>query len=244
MFHFTKSSLSLYLSIILVTGSLLQISSTTNFFGNNAHILVKIHSIYAQYNGGNGNGGNGDGGDDNGVDSDGGDGIEDHGDFAVNGGNVSDDSGESDNVEELTLDEDAEVDDVGQAGGPEELTFSEDKTSKVLTLDQQDTENIPKEPTLKKEGDFLSEENVDKSYEYQGENETTETEEEREFEEREYIAEIEDDLEDAKTPEEKDRIGKELEAAKKKFNDGKKDKRDRHDDKDEIRIIKKILYNT
>jgi hypothetical protein len=215
MFHFTKSSLVLYLSIILVTVSLLQISST-NFFGNNAHILVIIPSIYAQDNGGNGNGGNGDGGDGNGADSDAGNSGEDLGDFADNDGDVSDDSRESDDVEELTLDEeDAEVDDVGQAGGPEELTFSEDKTFKVLTLDQEDIENIPEEPTLKKEDDFLSEENVDKSYEYEGENETTETEEEREFEEREYIAEIEDDLEDAKTPEEKERIGKELEAAKK-----------------------------
>ena len=48
-------------------------------------------------------------------------------------------------------------------------------------------------------------------------------------------------MEDAKTPEEKERIGKELEAAKKKFNDDKKDKRDRNDDKDEIRIIQKDL---
>jgi hypothetical protein len=62
MFHFTKSSLVLYLSIILVTGSLLQISSTPDFFENNKHI--KIPLIYAQDGiGGEGNGGEGNGGD-------------------------------------------------------------------------------------------------------------------------------------------------------------------------------------
>ncbi|HET9806626.1 MAG TPA: hypothetical protein VFP49_06940 [Nitrososphaeraceae archaeon] len=45
--EFTKSSLALYLSLILVIGSLLQISST-DFFENNDHILIKIPSIYAQ----------------------------------------------------------------------------------------------------------------------------------------------------------------------------------------------------
>ena len=70
MFHlkkeFTKSSLVLYLSFVLVTWSLLQIS-LTDFFENNDHILIKIPSIYASDNGGNGNGeeardGGGDGG--------------------------------------------------------------------------------------------------------------------------------------------------------------------------------------
>ena len=60
MFHlkkeFTKSNLVLYLSFILVTWSLLQIS-LTDFFENNDNILIKIPLIYAQDDGGgNGNG--------------------------------------------------------------------------------------------------------------------------------------------------------------------------------------------
>ena len=53
--EFTKSSLVLYLSFILVTWSLLQIS-LTNFFENNDNILMKIPSIYAHDDGGNCNG--------------------------------------------------------------------------------------------------------------------------------------------------------------------------------------------
>ena len=60
--EFTRSSLVLYLSLILVTGSLLQISSV-DFFETNDHVLIKIPSIYASDNGGNGNGGGDDGGD-------------------------------------------------------------------------------------------------------------------------------------------------------------------------------------
>ena len=45
--EFTKSNLVLYLSFILVTWSLLQIS-LTDFFENNDNILMKISSIYAQ----------------------------------------------------------------------------------------------------------------------------------------------------------------------------------------------------
>ena len=60
--EFTKFSLVLYLTLILVIGSLLQIS-LTDFFGNDDHIM-KIPSIYAQDNDGNGNGGgDGNGGD-------------------------------------------------------------------------------------------------------------------------------------------------------------------------------------
>ena len=52
----TKSNLVLYLSFILVTWSLLQIS-LTDFFENNDNILMKIPLIYAQDDdGGNGNG--------------------------------------------------------------------------------------------------------------------------------------------------------------------------------------------
>jgi hypothetical protein len=54
--------LILYLGFILVIGSLHQISSTV-FFENNDHILLKIPSIYAQESGGNGNGGGPDGND-------------------------------------------------------------------------------------------------------------------------------------------------------------------------------------
>jgi hypothetical protein len=50
-------SLALYISIILVTGSLFQISSTI-LFENNDHIL-KIQSIYAGDGGGDGGGGTG-----------------------------------------------------------------------------------------------------------------------------------------------------------------------------------------
>ena len=53
--EFTKSSLVLYLSFILVTWSLLQIS-LTDFFENNDHILIKISSVYSQDDGGNGDG--------------------------------------------------------------------------------------------------------------------------------------------------------------------------------------------
>ena len=55
--EFTKSNLVLYLSFILVTWSLLQVS-LTDFFENNDNILMKIPSIYAQDDDGeNGNGG-------------------------------------------------------------------------------------------------------------------------------------------------------------------------------------------
>ena len=60
MFHlikeFTKSNLVLYLSFILITWSLLQISLQI-FFENNEKRLMKISSVYAQDDGGrNGNG--------------------------------------------------------------------------------------------------------------------------------------------------------------------------------------------
>ena len=55
MFHVkkevTKSNLILYLSFILVTWSLLQIS-LTDFLENNDNILMKLPSIYAQGDGG------------------------------------------------------------------------------------------------------------------------------------------------------------------------------------------------
>jgi hypothetical protein len=49
--EFTKSNLVLYLSFILVTWSLLQVS-LTDFFENNDNILMKVSSIYAQDDGG------------------------------------------------------------------------------------------------------------------------------------------------------------------------------------------------
>ena len=48
-------------------------------------------------------------------------------------------------------------------------------------------------PIFVKNEDYDSEENVDRSYEYEGENESTETKEEQEFEEEEFKAEEEDD---------------------------------------------------
>ncbi len=113
----------LYLSLILVIGSFLQIS-LTDFFGNNDHILMKIPLIYAQDEGGNGNGGDGNGGDGKGGDG--------------NGGDVSDDNGDNDDVEVLSLEEDTEDEEVGQENAPEELTLSEDGGSEVLTLKQDD----------------------------------------------------------------------------------------------------------
>ncbi len=56
--EFSKSSLVLYLGLVLVIGSLTQISST-NFFENNDHTLMKITSIYAQDDDGGGDDGGG-----------------------------------------------------------------------------------------------------------------------------------------------------------------------------------------
>ena len=99
---FNKSSLVLYLSFILVTWSLLQIS-LTDFFEINDNILMKIPSIYAQDDGGvNGNGG-----------EDG-------------NGEVSNDNWDSD-IEEQSLDKgDTQDEGVGQEYNPERLPFSED----------------------------------------------------------------------------------------------------------------------
>ncbi|HSF49353.1 MAG TPA: hypothetical protein VLA74_01215 [Nitrososphaeraceae archaeon] len=136
MFHlkkeFTKSNLVLYLSFILVTWSLLQVS-LTDFFENNDNILIKIPSIYAQDDdGGNGNGGkavNGNGNSDSGDSN----------------GEVSDDNGDSD-LEELSQEEDTQ--DVGQEVGLEELTLSEAARSEILTLIQQDADDVFEELTL------------------------------------------------------------------------------------------------
>ena len=78
------------------------------------------------------------------------------------------------------------------------------------------------------EEDYLSEENVDKSVALPGENEATETEEEKRFEEREFVAELEDDLVDAKTPEQKEKIQGQLDTAREKF--GLDDKADEAND--------------
>ena len=129
--EFTKFSLVLYLTLILVIGSLLQIS-LTDFFGNDDHIM-KIPSIYAQDDdGGNGNGGmavNGNGNSDSGDSN----------------GEVSDDNGDSD-LEELSQEEDTQ--DVGQEVGLEELTLSEAARSEILTLIQQDADDVFEELTL------------------------------------------------------------------------------------------------
>jgi hypothetical protein len=101
----------LYLSFILVTWSLLQLS-LTDFFENNDNILMKIPSIYAQ--------------DDDGGKAVNGNGYSDSGD---SNGEVSDDNGDSD-VEEPSLDkEDSQEKDVGQEDAPEEL---------ILRVDGQD----------------------------------------------------------------------------------------------------------
>ena len=73
------------------------------------------------------------------------------------------------------------------------------------------------ESSEESENEYLSEENVDKSYNYEGEDESTETEEEKKFEEKEFVADLEDDLADADTPEEKERIQGLLDKAKEKF---------------------------
>ena len=106
--EFTISNLVLYLSFILVTWSLLQLS-LTDFFENNDNILMKIPSIYAQ--------------DDDGGKAVNGNGYSDSGD---SNGDVSDDNGDSD-VEEPSLDkEDSQEKDVGQEDAPEELTLRVD----------------------------------------------------------------------------------------------------------------------
>ena len=94
--EFPKSNLILYLSFILVTWSLLQIS-LTDFFENNDNILIKIPSIYAQDDGG----GNGN-------------------------GEVSYDNVGIDIQEHSRDKEDNQEKDVGQEDVPEELTLSED----------------------------------------------------------------------------------------------------------------------
>ena len=73
------------------------------------------------------------------------------------------------------------------------------------------------ESSEESENEYLSEENVDKSYNYEGEDESTETEEEKKFEEKEFVADLEDDLADADTPEEKEMIQGLLDKAKEKF---------------------------
>jgi hypothetical protein len=106
--EFTISNLVLYLSFILVTWSLLQLS-LTDFFENNDNILMKIPSIYAQ--------------DDDGGKTVNGNGYSNSGD---SNGEVSDDNGDSD-VEEPSLDnEDSQEKDVGQEDAPEELTLRVD----------------------------------------------------------------------------------------------------------------------
>jgi hypothetical protein len=163
--EFTKSSLVLYLSFILVTWSLLQIS-LTDFFENNDHVLLKIPSIYASDDGGNGNGGGDDGGDggDDGGDGgdDGGDGGDDGGDGGDDGGDggddgeVSDDNGDNGDVdEELSLkqDEDEGEDDEDTH---EVLSFSEDKVSEVLTLQDEDEDNTREVLSPDNEGDVTT----------------------------------------------------------------------------------------
>ena len=133
--EFTKSNLVLYLSFILVTWSLLQVS-LTDFFENNDNILMKIPSIYAQdYYGGNGNG-------EKAVNGNG------NSDIGDSNGEVSDDNGDSD-LEEPILDKENNPDEyVGQEDDPEQLTLSEDGCSEILTLIQQDPDDVIKKLTL------------------------------------------------------------------------------------------------
>ena len=105
MFHFTKSNVALYLSIILGTWSLLQISSTNDFFENNKHI--KIPLIYAQ-----------DG----------------------NGGNLSDDNEDNENIDEVsTLRKD----------GASKVIIKEENVGEILTIEngEEETEQSPTEPS-------------------------------------------------------------------------------------------------
>jgi hypothetical protein len=80
-------------------------------------------------------------------------------------------------------------------------------------------QNLNQKKTIMKTDntDYLDEENVDRSYNYEGENEATETQEEKEFEEQEFIAKMEDDLADADTPEEKQAIQADIAKAKETF---------------------------
>ena len=88
---FTKSSLVLFVSLILVTGSLLQIL-LISLSENNNHTLLKISPIYAE-DGGDGGGDGGDGGGDGG-DGGGGDGGD--GDGGGDGGDGGDGDGGGD----------------------------------------------------------------------------------------------------------------------------------------------------
>jgi hypothetical protein len=88
--EFTKSSLVLSLSLILVIGALLQILSAS-FFVDNDNLHIKIPKIYAEEDGGGGDDGGNGGGDDggNGGGDDGGDGGgDDGGDGGGDDGNV------------------------------------------------------------------------------------------------------------------------------------------------------------
>ena len=92
---YTKSSLVLFVSLILVTGALVQIS-LIGFFENNDHTLMKISPIYAE-DGGDGGDGGGDGGDGGGDGGDGGgDGGDGGGDGDDGGGDGDDGGGDGD----------------------------------------------------------------------------------------------------------------------------------------------------
>jgi hypothetical protein len=134
--EFTKSSLFVfYLSIILTTGSLLQILSTTDFFENNDHILMKIPLVYAQ----DGNGGNGNG--EGASDGNGGNG---------NGEGASDGNGDNENTDEvLTLRQEEEDDDDDENNYDDTSEgLSEEDLGEILTLEngEDDTEPPTTEP--------------------------------------------------------------------------------------------------
>ena len=107
--EFTKSSLILSLSLILVIGALLQILSAS-FFVDNDNLHIKIPKIYAEDDGGGGDDGGdgggddaGDGGGDDGGDGGGDDGNVDSSDFGSpnqetndEGSSGNDDSGNDD----------------------------------------------------------------------------------------------------------------------------------------------------
>jgi hypothetical protein len=176
------------ISIILVTGSPFQI--TNDLVNNNGNLSIKnIGQVYGEEESG-------------GDDDSGGSDDSDSGDSDDGGEEESDDVGEEESSDDEESDDSSE--DYESSGVDEVYENTESESEENNNEDQDNT-------------DYLDEENVDKSYEYEGENEATETQEEKEFEEQEFIAEMEDDLADADTPEEKQKIQQDIDNAKETF---------------------------
>jgi hypothetical protein len=202
------------ISIILVTGSPFQI--TNDLVNNNGNLSIKnIGQVSGEEEGGRDDDGRGSDESDDSGDSDESD------DSRVEESDDSSDEPEENSDNEESSEEEEEHEDTDGNGYTGSVTVKEDGTKEPLDESdpdfEWDDEDGYKTEQQQKEDDYLSEENVDRSITYPGENEATETEEERESEEGEFIADLEDDLADAGTPEEKERIQGLLDEAKKKF---------------------------